>query len=216
MKGKKALMAGLIAAASSASAADRFPVLQVDQMSAEQKKTLEAIIAGPRGGAMTPETINRVLTGGPFNAWLRSPELGDRQQKVGEYIRFKTSLDLRLNELAILITAREWSSQYEWFAHLPLAMKAGLDPKIAEQVAQGKRPAGMKDDEAAVYDFSTQLHRTRKVDDATYKRVLALFGEKGVMDLVGVNGYYSAVSMTLNVAQVPLPAGEANPLKPLD
>ena len=157
-----------------------------------------------------------MLRGGPFNAWLRSPDLGDRLQKVGEYIRFNTSLPLRLNEFAILITARHWTSQYEWSAHLPLALKAGLDAKVAADLALNKRPAGMKDDEAAVYDFCTQLHRTKKVNDAAYKRAVALFGEKGVVDLIGVSGYYTAVSMTLNVAQVPVPDGKPLPLKPLD
>jgi 4-carboxymuconolactone decarboxylase len=117
--------------------------------------------------------------------------------------------------LAILITAREWTSQYEWYAHHSLAMKAGLSPQIAEDVAAGKRPSNMKEDEAAVYDFCIQLHRAKKVDDATFSRAKALFGEQGVVDLIGVSGYYTAVSMTLNVAKVPVPDGSM-PLKPLD
>jgi 4-carboxymuconolactone decarboxylase len=206
----------LLAATSVASAADRFAILQPEQMTAEQKKVLDAILSGPRAANYGPEAVTRVLRGGPFNAWLRSPELGDRLQKVGEYIRFNSSLPLRLNEFAILITAREWTSQYEWHAHHPLAMKAGLDPKIAEELALGKRPSGMKDDEAAVYEFCIQLHRNKKVDDAAFQRALALFGEKGVVDLIGVSGYYTAVSMTLNVAEVPVPAGAPLPLKPLE
>jgi 4-carboxymuconolactone decarboxylase len=204
-----------LAAAFTAQAADRFPILQPDQLSAEQKKTLSAIVSGPRGGGAGPEAVNRVLAGGPFNAWLRSPELGDRLQKVGEYIRFNTSLPMRLNEFAILITAREWTSQYEWHAHYPLAIKAGLDSRIAADLAQGRRPANLKEDEAAVYDFCIQLHRKKAVDDATFKRAVALFGEKGVVDLIGVNGYYTAVSMTLNVAEVPVPPGTPNPLEAL-
>jgi 4-carboxymuconolactone decarboxylase len=206
----------LVAAGTTAQATDRFPIPKPEQMTPEQTKLVQALLAGPRGGGdNSPAAIDRVLKGGPFNAWMRSPDLGDRLQKVGEYIRFNTSLDRRLNEFAILITARHWTSQYEWFAHLPLALKAGLDPKIAAQLADNKRPKGMKDDEAAVYDFSTELHRTKKVGDKTYKRALALFGEKGVMDLIGVNGYYTAVSMTLNVAEVNVPAGEKEPLKQL-
>jgi len=197
-------------------AADRFPVLKPEQMTPEQTKLIQSLLAGARGGGDTsPEAVNRMLTRGPFNAWARSPELGDRLQKVGEYIRFNTSIPLRLNEFAILITARHWTSQYEWFAHLPLALKAGLDPKIAADLALNKRPANMKEDEAAVYDFCTQLHRTKKVNDAVYKRAVGLFGEKGVTDLIGVSGYYTAVSMTLNVAEVTVPAGEKNPLKPM-
>src|SRR6516162_11912768 len=116
----------LAAAATAADAGERFPVLQPDQMNAEQKKLLEALLAGPRGGGnASPEAVQRMLHRGPFNAWMRSPDLGNRLQNVGEYIRFKTSLPLRLNEFAILITAREWSSQYEWYAHHPLAVKAG-------------------------------------------------------------------------------------------
>jgi 4-carboxymuconolactone decarboxylase len=196
-------------------AEDRFPIIPPDQMNAEQKKLFETIIAGPRSQNYGGDAVNRVQRGGPFNAWMRSPEFGMRIQAVGEHIRFKSSIPQRLNELAILITAREWTSQYEWYAHHALAMKAGLDPKIAEDIAAGKRPANMKDDEAAVYDFCTQLHRSKKVDDATFKRAKALFGEQGVIDLIGVSGYYTAVSMTLNVAEVPVPGGTL-PLKPLD
>jgi 4-carboxymuconolactone decarboxylase len=209
--------AALIAASTVAQTADRFPILAPEQMTPEQAKLVQALLAGPRGsGNASPAAVSAMLNRGPFNAWLRSPELGDRLQKVGEYIRFNTSLPLRLNEFAILITARHWTSQYEWYAHLPLALKAGLDPKIAADLALNRRPANMKDDEAAVYDFCTQLHRAKKVDDAAYKRAVALFGEKGVMDLIGVSGYYTAVSMTLNVAEVPVPAGQSDPLKPLD
>ena len=205
-----------IALASTARAEERFAILQPDQMNAEQKKLYETIVAGPRAANYGGEAAQRVLKGGPFNAWLRSPELGFRLQAVGEHVRFKTSIPPRLNELAILITAREWTSQYEWYAHHALAMKAGLDPKLAEDLAAGKRPANMKEDEAAVYDFLIQLLRAKKVDDANFKRVKALFGEQGVIDLIGVSGYYTAVSMTLNVAEVPVPDGKPLPLKPLD
>jgi 4-carboxymuconolactone decarboxylase len=186
-------------------------------MNAEQKKLLDVLLAGPRGGDnASPEAVQKMLRRGPFNAWMRSPDLGNRLQNVGEYIRFKTSLPLRLNELAILITAREWTSQYEWYAHYPLAMKAGLDPRVADELALGRRPSAMTDDEAAVYDFCIQLHRTRKVDETTFNRALAVLGEQGVVDLIGVSGYYTAVSMTLNVAQVMPPEGAPLPFKPLN
>ena len=212
------LAAFFVAQASIAQAGDRFPLLTPEQLTPEQRKLALSLLAGPRGGGgePTPEAVAAMLKRGPFNAFMRSPELGERLQKVGEHIRFDTSLPQRLNEFAILITARHWTSQYEWYAHLPLALKAGLDPKVAADLALNKRPAGMKDDEAAVYDFCTQLHRTRNVSDAAYKRAVALFGEKGVMDLIGVSGYYTAVSMTLNVAEVPVPAGQKNPLPPLE
>jgi len=204
----------LVAAITAAAAGERFPILQPDQMNPGQKKLLEALLAGPRGGGNAgSETVQKMLRGGPFNAWMRSPDLGNRLQNVGEYIRYKTSLPLRLNEFAILITAREWTSQYEWYAHYPLAMKAGLEAKVADELALGRRPSAMSDDEAAVYEFCIQLHRTRKVDDATFNRALALFGEQGVVDLIGVSAYYTAVSMTLNVAQVMPPEGAPLPLK---
>ena len=192
----------------------RFAVLTPEQLNAAQKKTLDSILSGPRA-AGDPGAADRLLSGGPFNVWLRSPELGDRLQQVGAFIRYDSSLGLRLNELAILITARFWTSQYEWFAHYPMAMRAGLAPQIADELARGLRPTTMKEDETAVYDFCMQLHREKQVDDATYGRALALFGEQGVVDLIGVCGYYTAVSMTLNVGRVPLPAGEPLPLAPL-
>jgi 4-carboxymuconolactone decarboxylase len=205
-----------VASASAAQTTDRFPILKPDQLTTDQRKLVETLMSGPRGGDTGPEAVSRMLARGPFNAWVRSPDLGDRLQRVGEYLRYNTSLPLRLNEFAILIAAREWSSQYEWYAHHPLAMKAGLDPKIAADLALGKLPANMKEDEAAVYDFCIQLHRNKKVDDAAYKRTLALFGEKGVMDLIGVTGYYTLVSMTISVAEVGVPPGAQKPLKPLE
>ena len=212
------LTAFVMAQAISARAGDRFPLLAPEQLTPEQRKLALSLLAGPRGGGSepTPEAVAAMLKRGPFNAYMRSPELGERLQKVGEYVRFDTSLPLRLNEFAILITARHWTSQYEWYAHLPLALKAGLNPAVAADLALNRRPSGMKDDEAAVYDFCTQLHRTRRVSDPAYRRAMALFGERGVMDLIGVSGYYTAVSMTLNVAEVPVPAGQKDPLPPLE
>ena len=200
----------------SVTAQTRFPIIQPEDMNAEQKKLFDTLVAGPRAQNYGCEAEKRVLTRGPFNAWMRSPEAGLKLQDVGAHIRFKSSIPHRLNELAILIVAREWTSQYEWYAHHALAMKAGLDPQIADDIANGKRPANMKDDEAAIYDFCTQLHRNKKVDDATFNRVKALFGEQGPIDLVIVSGYYVAVSMTLNIAEVPIPDGKPLPLKPLD
>lgn len=194
-------------------AADRFPLLSPDQLTPAQQKYVKALLSGPRGGGeATPEAIAAMLKRGPFNAWARSPELGERLQAVGEHIRYKTSLDHRLNEFAILITARHWSSQYEWYAHYPLALKAGLEPRVAAALASGKRPNHMKDDEAAVYDFCAELHRTKVVKDATFQRAAKALGEQGVVDLVAVSGYYTLVSMTLNVAEIGVPAGQKDPL----
>jgi len=194
----------------------RFPVLNPSRLTPAQRRLARSLLAGPRGeGKADREAVQRLLRRGPFNAWMRSPELGEHLQKAGEYIRFKTSLPKRLNELAILVTARHWTSQFEWYAHRLLALKAGLRPLIIDQLALRRRPRGMRTDETAVYEFCTQLHRKRTVTDGAYRRAVALVGERGVMDLIGASGYYTLVSMTLNVARVPVPAGQEVPLKPL-
>jgi len=183
-----------IAAAGAAGAAERFPTLIPDQMTPAQRKVADAIVAGPR------KTL-----GGPFNTWLRSPDLADRLQQVGEHVRFHSSVPPRLNEFAILITARAWDADYEWAAHYPLALKAGLSPAVAADLAAGRRPARMAPDETAVYDFVTELRRTHRVSDPTYAAAKAVLGDQGIVDLVALSGYYDLVSMTLNVAQVAAP-----------
>lgn len=194
----------------------RFPVLTPGRLSPAQRKLAKSLLAGKRGeGDTGPAAVQRLLQRGPFNAWMRSPELGEHLQKAGEHVRFRTSLPKRLNELAILITARHWTSQFEWYAHRLLALKAGLRSSVIDPLALGRRPKRMRADEKVVYEFCTQLHRSKGVTDAAYRRAAALFGEQGVMDLVGACGYYTLVSMTLNVARVPVPKGEKIPLKPL-
>jgi 4-carboxymuconolactone decarboxylase len=192
----------LFAGSALALTGERFPEIPLDKMTPAQRTVADAIMSGPRKGLR-----------GPFNAWLRSPELAERLQKVGEYLRFNTSLDKRVNEMAIIMTAQFWGSQYEWYAHAPLAIKAGLDPKIVEAIGAGRKPDNMKDDEAIVWEFTTQLRRDHGVDDAIYANAVEKFGEQGVMDLIAVNGYYDVVSMTLNVAHVAPPAGEAMPFQ---
>ena len=192
----------LFAGSAIALTGERFPEIPLDKMTPEQRTVAEAIMSGPRGGMR-----------GPFNAWLRSPVVADRLQKVGEYVRFNSSLDKRLNEMAICMTAQYWGSQYEWYAHAPLALKAGLDPAVLKSIAEGKKPDNMKDDEAIVWEFTTQLRRDHNVDDSIYAKALDKFGERGITDLIAVNGYYDVVSMTLNVARVAPPAGEALPFK---
>ena len=174
--------------------APRFRPLAAGEMTAAQKKVYDAIASGPRGGVR-----------GPFNALLRSPELADRAQKLGEYLRFDSSLPKPLNELAILVTARYWSAEFEWYAHAQLAEKAGLGPDLILEIKNRKRPRSMNDDQAAVYDFCNELHENKKVSDAAFQAVLERFGERGVVDLVGVSGYYTLVSMVLNVDRVPVP-----------
>ena len=202
---KTMLAAALVCAgAMGARAEGRFPELSLDQMTPEQRKVAEAIMSGPRG-----------RMAGPFNAWLRSPEIGDALQNVGAKVRYKSSIPTALNEFAILITARHWDAQYEWYAHHLHAMKGGLKPEIAADLAQGRRPANMQQDEAVVYDFCSELHKNHCVSEATLKRAFDQFGERGVIDLIGVSGYYTLVSMVLNIDQHPLPAGVTPPLPPL-
>jgi 4-carboxymuconolactone decarboxylase len=192
----------LFAGSALALTGERFPEIPLDKMTPAQRTIADAIMSGPRKGMS-----------GPFNAWLRTPELADRLQKVGEYVRFNTSLDKRLNEMAIIMTAQHWGSQYEWFAHAPLAIKAGLDPDIVAALAAGRKPEKMRDDEAIVWEFVTQLRRDHAVDDATYAKAVDKFGENGVVDLVAAIGYYDIVSMTLNVARVSPPAEAQLPFK---
>jgi 4-carboxymuconolactone decarboxylase len=182
----------------------RLPSLTDAEMTDAQREVRRAIANGPRGGVR-----------GPFDALLRSPELADRLQKVGAYVRFESSLPARLAELAILVTARHWGAQYEWYAHRRLAEKAGLAPAIADDIAEGRRPAALQADEAAVYNFCRELHETKHVSDAAWGAVLERFGERGAIDLIGACGYYTIVSMVLNATRHPLPEGVAPPLRPL-
>lgn len=182
----------------------RLPPIPEAEMSEAQRRVRDDIVSGPRGGVR-----------GPFDALLRSPELADRLQKVGACVRFENSLPARLAELAILVTARHWGAQYEWYAHRKLAQKAGLAPEIADDIAEGRRPAALDPDEAAVYEFCKSLHETKHVSDATWSAALGRFGERGVIDLIGTCGYYATVSMVLNATRHPLPEGVAPPLRPL-
>ena len=181
----------------------RFKTLTPETLAPEQRRVAEAIVKGPRGGMR-----------GPFNALLRSPGLADAAQKLGEQVRFKLSLPAPLRELAILLTARHWTAQYEWYAHNKIAREAGLAGGICEAIAEGKRPAGMSADEAVVYEFCAELLGTTQMSDATFGKTRERFGEAGVIELTGTCGYYSLVAMVLNVDRQPLPEG-AVPLRPL-
>jgi 4-carboxymuconolactone decarboxylase len=144
---------------------------------------------------------------GPFGLLLNSPELMTLIQKLGEYLRYRSSMGQTLSELAVLITARECSQDYEWFLHQPIAVKAGVKKEITDAIRDGKRPQDMTEDEALVYDFSIELHRTKNVSDALYARALKRFGPQGVVDLIGTNGYYTLLAMQLNAHKMPLPEG---------
>lgn len=186
----------------------RFARLHVDQMTDAQKIYFNSLMAGPISGTGSKGVVQGATSlGAPFNVFLRSPVLAERMRKVGEYLRFESTVPKRLNELAILITARTWTAQYEWYAHLRLALKEGLDPLVGEEIAQGQRPTKMKPDEEAVYNFCHELHTCHCVSDANYNAVLKLLGEQGVVDLMMVSGYYVMVAMALNVNRSPLPEG---------
>jgi 4-carboxymuconolactone decarboxylase len=159
------------------------------------------------------EKARGTLTG-PWAVMLRSPDMINRARGLSDYLRFNSSLPPRLSEFVILIAAREWAQNYEWNAHHPLAMKGGLDPAIAKAIAEGRRPEKMAEDEAALYDFCIELHRNRSISDATYARAVAKFGEQGVVDTIGLSGWYTMVAMMLNTARTPLPDGVAPPLVP--
>lgn len=191
----------------------RFKLIPVDKLAADQKVVYDAIKAGPRSKIGNSSATTPGPLGGPFNVMLRSPAIGNLVQALGGEIRFKSSIPTKLNELAIMVTARYWTANYEWYAHCKLALQAGLDPDIAKDVAENRRSPKMDADEAIVYDFSRELHETKGVSDANYKRALDRFGEQGVFDLIAVNGYYSLVSMILNVDKTPLPDGVPMPLK---
>ena len=194
----------------------RFALTPLTEMTPEQRAVADAIRSGPRASVGSPAAAPGATSlSSPFNIWNRRPELANNLQKVGEYIRFRSSLPARLNEFAILITARRWSAQYEWFALLRLAMQAGLDPAVADAVANGRVPANMKPDEQVIYDFTTELHERHGVSDAMYKRALDAFGEQGIADLIAVNGYYVLVAMTVNVDRTPIPNDGKPPLPSL-
>lgn len=150
--------------------------------------------------------------GGPFDPWVRSPELAENFIKTGSFLRFSMSVDRRLIELGILVTGRFWKAQYEWYAHEPMARDNGLPEDVITSIRNNKRPDFKAADEEAVYDLAMSLHETHQVSDEVYARAIAEIGEEGVMEVIGLIGYYTMVSMTLNAFQVKLPDGVAEPL----
>ena len=174
-----------------------------EQMSALQRSLRDAIYSGPRG-------IRKRLTG-PFQIWLNAPELGHLAQALGAHVRYKTSLSPRLSETAILVTAQTWKAHYEWFAHAPQAEKAGVKPQTVKAIQAGRPPKTAAKDELAIIDFVKEMYKTRRVSDKTYKRNHALFGDAGMVELVGICGYYAMISMTLNVFRAQIPDDAALP-----
>ncbi len=181
----------------------RLKDLSEDEMTAGQR-ALAADMLKSRG---------KSAIGGPFGVFLHAPDYGDLAQKLGAYCRYRTAVPPRLSEFAILVIARLWRAQYEWYVHAPIATKAGVTPKTIADLQAGRAPKSAKKDERALYDFISELHKTKRVSDKTYKQVHALLGDAGMVELTGIFGYYTLVAMTLNVFHVPLPEGEALPFR---
>lgn len=183
---------------------NRFKPLTWETLTPAQLTMVESVMSGQRGSMQ-----------GPYNVLLRSPELGNLAQQFGAHTRYHSSLPLALNELAILLVARFWSSQFVWWAHKRIALDAGLDAALVDAIADGMMAPTLPPDVAAVYDFCSELLQTRRVGDAAYAALLAQFGEAGIVDVMGTMSYYTLVSMSLNVDQYPLPDGAVAELQPL-
>src|SRR5215475_9960148 len=185
--------------------APRFPQLMPESLTDAQRPLAEQIMK-----------ISRVGIGGPYNALLRSPVMAQRMYDLLDYLRWNSSVPMRLNEFAILIQGRLWRSQVEWFAHFPLAVKAGLSEKVALDLKANKRPSGMQPDEAAVYDFVMELSTKHEVSDETFARAKTLLGEQQVVDLTAVTGTYVTIAMLLAMAEEGVPPGKEAPFGPGD
>jgi len=184
---------------------DRFKPLSYDQMTPEQKVMADLVMSGKIQGG----------TGGPFNVLLRNPALGEAVVRYGEYVRFRSPLPAKLNELAALITTRYWSAQFPWYVHHRAAVQAGLNEAIISAIAEGRQPSSMQSDEEVIYSFCMQLLKTSEVNDETFRAARDKLGEAGVVELLGIVGYYGTVSMLVNTDRYPLPDGVAPELKPL-
>jgi 4-carboxymuconolactone decarboxylase len=181
--------------------APRLALIEEAHLTDAQRILMDALRAGPRGKSITPR--------GPFAVWMHAPEFGNLAQSLGAHCRYKTALSPRLSEFAILCTARLWRAQYEWFAHAPMAEKAGVKPKTIQDLRAGRAPKFAPKDERAIYDFIQELYKTRRVSDRTYKRVHVVLGDAATVELVGILGYYVLVSMTLNVFRMMPPQDAA-------
>ena len=192
----------IVAAGFAAGAQDRLPPLPKEQLSNEQTQALAEFVAG------------RGQPTGPWNVLLRSPELMKRTRGLSDYLRFESVLPGYLREFVILMTARQWGQNYEWNAHFPLATDEGFSAEMAQAIAEGRRPEGMVEEEAILYDLVLELQRNHSVSDVTYDRAVERFGEQGVVETVSLVGYYTMISMILNTARTPLPDGAKPALAP--
>ena len=180
---------------------DRLPPIPVEKLTDAQKKAAADFFA-----------IRKTDVFGPFVPLIRSPEVMVRVSALGDQLRFRNTLPARLSEFVILITARQWTQQYEWYIHEPIALKAGLSPTIVKALVEGRRPERMADDEEIVYTLCDELHQKKSVSDATYARAVRSFGEAGVIDMTATVGYYTLLAMVMNTAQTQLPPGVSPPL----
>jgi len=192
---------GLAPAVSAEGVADRMPPIPPEKWTDAQKKSAEEITSGPR-----KELV------GPFIPLLRSPEFMSRLQKVGEYLRFNTKLGSNNSEFIILLIARQWTQQFEWYSHESLALKAGIKAETIKSIAEGQRPSAMTPDEEIIYDYIAELRLHQSVSDPVYAQVVNRFGEQGVIDITGLCGYYTLLGMLMNVTRTPLPPGKTPPL----
>ncbi len=179
---------------------ERLPTLAPAQYDEAQRQAVADFLAA-----------RKVPISGPFEPMLYSPHVMTLARSMGDYLRYKSGIGNTLSELVIVVTAREWSQDYEWSVHAPIAVKAGIRPEIVAAIRDGRRPEGMSDDEATVYDFTTELHRNHRVSDATYARAEKRFGKPAVVDLVGITGYYTFLAMQLNTAQFRAKGGPSLP-----
>jgi 4-carboxymuconolactone decarboxylase len=183
----------------------RFPVLRYDQLTAEQKEWADKIVAPPR---------NAKFGNPPYNTYLRNPALAARATAMSDYLRWNTSLSPRLSEFTILVGARHWTQQYEWHQHYPLALKAGLDKSVLDDMIEGKRPSKLMEDEAIIYELATQLYRDKNLSDEVFNAAVAKFSERGLLDIIGILGYYDFVAMALITSKVEPPKDDIPRLKP--
>jgi 4-carboxymuconolactone decarboxylase len=195
------VVVALAASAVAARAQDRMPPLATSALTDAQRKAVDEFKAA-RSADLS----------GPFVPLLRSPEVMSRARAMGDYLRFRSALPPRLSEFLILVIARRWTQQYEWSVHQPLAARAGVRAEVITAIAEGRRPEGMAADEDALWTLVDELHRNQSVSDATYAKALAAVGEPGIIDTLGIAGYYTMLAMVMNTARTPLPAGEKAPL----
>ena len=198
------LVTAALALPFSAAAQERFPELKPEQLSPQQKAYVESLAKPPRNNTTA-------LKNPPFRVYMRSPELASKLEAVSDYVRWGTGIEPRLTELAIMITARNWSSQWIWRGHYRAAVRGGLDPSVGTDIAAGKRPEKMKPDETILYNYAIELYRDKAVSDTTYAAAVKQLGEKALIDLVATMGYYDTVAMTLITAKAVAPKEEDVP-----